>query len=43
LLEPLSIARRDGAGGIPINIGDTKYDPLFPYGFGLSYERARSQ
>jgi beta-glucosidase len=22
---------------IPINQGDTKYDPLFPYGFGLSY------
>jgi len=22
---------------IPINIGDPNYDPLFPYGFGLSY------
>jgi len=22
---------------IPINQGDAKYDPLFPYGFGLSY------
>jgi beta-glucosidase len=22
---------------IPINLGDAKYDPLFPYGFGLSY------
>jgi beta-glucosidase len=22
---------------IPINKGDTEYDPLFPYGFGLSY------
>ena len=22
---------------IPINVGDAKYDPLFPYGFGLSY------
>jgi len=22
---------------IPINIGDANYDPLFPYGFGLSY------
>jgi beta-glucosidase len=22
---------------IPINTGDTNYDPLFPYGFGLSY------
>lgn len=23
---------------IPINVGDEKYDPLFPYGFGLTYE-----
>ena len=23
---------------IPINIGDKEYDPLFPYGFGLTYE-----
>jgi beta-glucosidase len=22
---------------IPLNIGDTPYDPLFPYGFGLTY------
>lgn len=22
---------------IPINIGDVKYDPLFPFGYGLSY------
>ena len=22
---------------IPINVGDAHYDPLFPYGFGLSY------
>jgi beta-glucosidase len=22
---------------IPINVGDAKYDPLFPFGFGLSY------
>ena len=22
---------------IPINMGDASYDPLFPYGFGLSY------
>ena len=22
---------------IPVNQGDAKYDPLFPYGFGLSY------
>lgn len=24
-------------GHIPINVGDAKYDPLFPYGFGLTY------
>lgn len=23
---------------IPINVGDGNYDPLYPYGFGLSYE-----
>ena len=22
---------------VPINVGDAEYDPLFPYGFGLSY------
>jgi beta-glucosidase len=22
---------------IPVNVGDAGYDPLFPYGFGLSY------
>ena len=22
---------------LPINVGDTNYDPLFPYGFGLTY------
>ncbi|RQV99546.1 MAG: beta-glucosidase, partial [Calditrichaeota bacterium] len=22
---------------IPINVGDPNYDPLFPYGFGLTY------
>jgi len=22
---------------LPINVGDAKYDPLFPFGFGLSY------
>jgi beta-glucosidase len=24
---------------IPINIGDKNYDPLFPYGFGLTYKK----
>ncbi|HXU63307.1 MAG TPA: glycoside hydrolase family 3 N-terminal domain-containing protein [Polyangia bacterium] len=24
-------------GQIPINVGDASYDPLFPYGFGLSW------
>jgi beta-glucosidase len=24
-------------GQIPINIGDAKADPLFPFGFGLTY------
>jgi beta-glucosidase len=24
----------------PINAGDATYDPLFPFGFGLTYERA---
>ncbi|MEI7907351.1 MAG: glycoside hydrolase family 3 C-terminal domain-containing protein, partial [Bacteroidota bacterium] len=23
---------------VPINIGDKVYDPLFPYGFGLTYK-----
>ncbi|MDQ1605539.1 MAG: beta-glucosidase, partial [Actinomycetota bacterium] len=22
---------------IPINVGDADYDPLFPFGFGLTY------
>ena len=25
------------ASQIPINVGDPSYDPLFPYGFGLTY------
>ena len=24
-------------GQVPINVGDARYDPLFPFGFGLSY------
>jgi beta-glucosidase len=24
-------------GQIPINVGDAKYDPLYPYGHGLSW------
>jgi beta-glucosidase len=26
---------------LPIHAGDTPYDPLFPFGFGLSYRRGR--
>jgi len=26
-------------GQIPVNVGDTAYDPLFPYGFGLTYAK----
>jgi beta-glucosidase len=25
---------------IPINVGDSKYEPQFPFGFGLTYENA---
>jgi len=25
------------ADQIPINVGDTKYDPLYPYAYGLTY------
>ena len=24
-------------GQLPINVGDASYDPLFPYGFGLTF------
>lgn len=27
---------------IPINIGDVAYDPLFPYGFGLTYDEKQA-
>lgn len=27
-------------GQIPVNVGDATYDPLFPYGFGLSYTQS---
>jgi beta-glucosidase len=26
-----------GMDQIPINVGDPGYDPLFPYGYGLTY------
>lgn len=29
-------------GQVPINTGDPNYDPLFPYGFGLTYGRKTS-
>lgn len=32
---PLSWPRTNDQ--IPINVGDPQYDPLFPFGFGLSY------
>ncbi len=34
---PMSWPR--SASRIPINVGDASYDPLFPYGFGLTYGR----
>lgn len=33
----LPVSWPKSASQIPINIGDASYDPLFPYGFGLSY------
>jgi len=24
---------------LPLNVGDAKYDPLFPFGFGLAYTK----
>ena len=27
-------------GQLPINVGDAEYDPLFPYGYGLTYGEA---
>ncbi len=35
---PMSWPR--SASQIPINVGDASYDPLFPYGFGLTYPTA---
>jgi beta-glucosidase len=33
----LPVSWPKSAAQIPINVGDASYDPLFPYGFGLSY------
>jgi beta-glucosidase len=33
----LSLTWPKSASQIPINVGDSNYDPLFPYGYGLSY------
>lgn len=27
---------------VPVNVGDKQYDPLFPYGFGLTYDGAKA-
>ena len=36
LLASILVASRSMAQ-LPINVGDAKYDPLFPFGFGLTY------
>ena len=36
---PISWPR--SASQVPIHFGDPSYDPLFPYGFGLTYGRSR--
>ena len=28
---------------VPINVGDARYDPLYPYGFGLALRAARHE
>ena len=33
----LPVSWPKSAAQIPINVGDASYDPLFPYGFGLTY------
>ena len=33
----LPVSWPKSAAQIPINVGDGNYDPLFPFGFGLSY------
>jgi beta-glucosidase len=33
----LSVTWPRSMAQIPINVGDAKYDPQFPYGFGLTY------
>lgn len=37
----LSVSWPRSMGQIPINFGDSNYDPLFKYGFGLNYRAAR--
>src|SRR5262249_1536083 len=34
----LSVSWPRSMSQIPINVGDVKYDPLFKYGFGLTYD-----
>jgi beta-glucosidase len=33
----LPVSWPKSAAQIPINVGDANYDPLFPYGFGLTF------
>ena len=37
----LSVSWPRSMAQIPINVGDTPYDPLFPYGHGLTYAEPR--
>jgi beta-glucosidase len=37
-LGKLSFTWPKSSGQLPINVGDDQYEPLFPYGFGLTYK-----
>jgi beta-glucosidase len=34
----LSFTWPRSVGQLPINVGDADYEPLYPFGFGLTYE-----